>query len=383
MARRLRLPVRLHRRLAEASGSATRPLVVFVAVATLLAGLLPALADQHQATTGDGRFYVRMAEHPGTFADPTLGYRIMMPWLVSVLPGSTELGFEIVTVLSLALTAAMLFALLRRTQGDEAAWWGVVFFLVSGTVVRAIRDPYLVDALAFAFLIGAFTLAFARRWLSLAVALAGGVLAKETVLFVLPPSLLLGLRRGPRARLWRLAVVVAAPISVYLLIHRTSLVFSKRGHHSYLADIPHVIPYEREKVGLVRAPIQAVLYSFGPLWLAVAAGYRHLESRWRATFPYLPLAVVGSLAVAGDWPRLLGYAFPIVIAAAAALPISNTRRTVLATTVLLDTAVFEALPSSAVKQAALLVAFAVGVLAIVDRGTLSHMLGPKAKALEG
>ena len=141
-------------------------------------------------------------------------------------------------------------------------------------------------------------------------------------------------------------------------------VFSERVDHSYLADIPHVIPYERKQVGLVRAPIQAVLYSFGPLSLAVVVGYRSLESRWRVAYPYLPLAVVGSLAVAGDWPRLLGYAFPIVIAAAAAMPLAPARKLLLAAAVFLDTTVFEALPSSVTKEALLLAAFLVGVIAI-------------------
>jgi hypothetical protein len=362
--------------------SAAKPLLVFAAVAALLAGVLPALADRHQAMTGDGGLYVRMAEHPGRFVDQTLGYRIMMPWLVSVLPGSTPLGFEIVTVLSLALAAAMLFALLRQTQGDDAAWWGVVFFLVSGAVVGALRDPYLVDPLAFAFVIGAFTLAFARRWIWLAVVFAAGVLAKETLLFVLAPALLLGFRCGPRPRLWRLGLVVAAPISVYLLLHRTSVVFSERVDHSYLADIPHVIPYERKQVGLVRAPIQAVLYSFGPLWLAVVVGYRHLESRWRVAYPYLPLAAVGSLAVAGDWPRLLGYTFPIVIAAAAAMPLAPDRRVLLTTAVLLDTAVFEALPSSVTKEALLLAAFLVGVIAITGRPAWRREAPPRGRVLQ-
>lgn len=362
--------------------STAKPLLVFAAVAALLAGVLPALANRHQAMTGDGGLYVRMAEHPGRFVDPTLGYRIMMPWLVSVLPGSTRLGFEIVTVLSLALAVATLFALLRQTHGEEAAWWGVVFFLVSGAVVGALRDPYLVDALAFAYVIGAFTLAFARRWLSLAVVFAVGVLAKETLLFVLAPALLLGLRLDPRPRLWRLGLVVAAPITVYLLIHRTSLVFSERVDHSYLADIPHVIPYERKQVGLVRAPIQAVLYSFGPLWLAVVVGYRNLETRWRVAYPYLPLAVVGSLAVAGDWPRLLGYAFPVVIAAAAAMPLAPARKLVLAAAVFLDTTVFEALPSSLTKQILLLAAFLVGVIAIIGRPAWRRDAPARARALQ-
>jgi hypothetical protein len=362
--------------------SAAKPLLVFAAVAALLAAVLPTLADRHQAITGDGGLYVRMSEHPGRLADPTLGFRIMMPWLVSVLPGSTELGFEIVTVLSLAITAAVLFTLLRQTLGDEAACWGVVFFLVSGAVVRALRDPYLVDALAFAFVIGAFTLAFARCWLWLALVLAAGVLAKETLLFVLVPAVLLGLRGRPNARVWQLVVVVAAPISVYLLLHRTSLIFSEPGNHSYLADIPHVIPYEREKVGLVRAPIQAVLYSFGPLWLVVAVGYRRLEARWRVAFPYLPVAVVGSLAVAGDWPRLLGYAFPIVIAAAVAMPLAPARRLLLAAAVLLDTAVFEALPSSVMKEVLLLAAFLVGVIAVTGRPTWRRDALSRARVLQ-
>jgi hypothetical protein len=62
-------------------------------------------------------------------------------------------------------------------------------------VVPALRDPYLVVAPAFACLIGTFMLAFARRWLLLAVVLAAGVLAKET-----PSS------SSPRRCSWRCAV---------------------------------------------------------------------------------------------------------------------------------------------------------------------------------
>jgi hypothetical protein len=370
-APRLRLPTRPHLRFAGASGSVTKPLLVFVASAALLGAVLPALVVRHQATTGDGGFYVRMARDPGAFVDPPWGFRILMPWLVSALPGSTELGFEVVTVLSLALAAAVLFALLRRTLGEQAAWWGVGFFLVSGAAAGTLRNPYLVDPLAFVFVIAGFTLAFSRRWLWLALVLAAGVLAKETVLFVVVVGLLVGLRCRPRAPLWQLAAVIAAPLFVYLLLHRTSLVFSERREHSYLGEIRRVIPYEREKVGLVRAPIQAVLYSFGPLWVAAVLGFRHLEERWRASSPYLVLVLSG-LAVGEDWPRLLGYAFPIVIAAAAAIPISIARRALLATTVLLDSVVLEALPSSAAKQVALLAAFAVGVLAITGRRTASR-----------
>jgi hypothetical protein len=124
-----------------------------------------------------------------------------------------------------------------------------------------------------------------------------------------------------------------------------------------------VIPYEREKVGLLRAPFQALLYSFGPLWVGLGLGFRHLERRWRLSFVYLVLVLSG-LAVGEDWPRLLGYGFPIVIASAAVIPIPSGRRAVLALATLFDTEIFEALPTSHLKQLALLAAFAVGVLAV-------------------
>jgi hypothetical protein len=339
------------------------PVIVFVTTAIVLGALLPALADRHQATTGDGGFYVRMARDPGLFVDPPWGYRILMPWLAAAVPGSTRFGFDLLTVVSLALTAALLHALLWRTLGEDAAWWGLVFFLVSGAVAGGLSNPYLVDPLAFVFVIGGFSLMFCHRWLWLAAALAVGVLAKETTLFLIPVGLLIGLRCRPQARLWQLAIVVAAPVTVYLLLHRTSLVFAHRWEHSYLGEVRRVIPYEREKVGLIRAPIQAVLYSFGPLWVALAVGFRHLERRWRLSVGYL-VFVLGGLAVGEDWPRLLGYAFPVVIAGAAAIPISTPRRIALAIATLFDTEIFEALPSSHLKQAALLAAFAVGVVAV-------------------
>lgn len=346
---------------------AAQPVLVFVGSALLLAALLPVFIDRHQANTGDGGFYVRMARDPGLFVDPPWGFRILMPWLAAALPGSAERGFEVVTVLSLALTAAFLFALLRSVSGEQAAWFGLVLFLVSGPVVSALQNPYLADSLAFVFVAGGLLLAFSRRWLPLAAVLAVGVLAKEAVLFVIGAALLLGLRSRPRAPLWELGCVVAAPVAVYLLLHKTSLVFSHRWEHSYLGEVRRIIPYERAKVGLARAPIQAVLYSFGPLWAALLVGYRYLDRRWRLCLPYL-LLVLSGLAVGEDWPRLLGYAFPLVIAAAVAIPMSNLRRAGVVAATLLDTAVFEALPSSIVKEAVLLAAFAIGVLAMAARG---------------
>src|SRR5438477_12242604 len=56
---RLSVPPRF-RWLAAASNSAAQPVLVFLGSTLLLAAALPVLVDHHQATTGDGGFYVRM-----------------------------------------------------------------------------------------------------------------------------------------------------------------------------------------------------------------------------------------------------------------------------------------------------------------------------------
>ena len=343
-----------------------RACLASLAVALALGAAIPFLADRHQATTGDGADYVRMARDPGVFPEAPEGYRILTPWLAGAVPGGVDAGFDVVTVFGLALAAGLLYLFVRRAAGDEsAAITAVLLFVASGACAGAVRNPYLVDPLAFAFVAGGFFLIFERRWLASAATIACGILAKDTVLFLILPALLVGLCCRPHARWRQLLAVAAVPLAVYALLHGTPIVFANRGHHSYIADIRGVFRYERTEIGLARAPVQAFLYSFGALWVAAALSLRRVDCRWRASASYV-LPVVASMIIAADWPRVLGFAFPVVIGLVCALPLTQARRAVLVASVFADSWGFEALPSSALKQAALLAALLAGILAVLQ-----------------
>ena len=63
--------------------------------------------------TGDEPFYEAMAEHPGGPHNFPYAYRVVVPWLVHVLPFSHLASFTIIGLLAIGIAAAALYELLR------------------------------------------------------------------------------------------------------------------------------------------------------------------------------------------------------------------------------------------------------------------------------
>ncbi len=63
--------------------------------------------DPHSAYAGDGYQYVKFANHLDRFVEPPFGYRVLAPAIVSVLPFTTLVGFQVLTVTSLAVTSVL------------------------------------------------------------------------------------------------------------------------------------------------------------------------------------------------------------------------------------------------------------------------------------
>jgi len=329
-----------------------------VAAAAVFAAILPWVVLYHQETTGSGGFYTAMARHPGTFTTGPEGFRILTPWLVSLLPGSIEHGFMAVTILCLALSAGLLFVLVALLMGIRNAWWGVALFAVSGPVVGGLRDPFLVDPLGYVFVLSALILLYFRRWFALALVMGAAVFEKESTLVVLLPAAIVAATDRPR-QLLRFAPVLLLPVAGFIAIHMTPLIWEHRGHHSWIEDIPGMWRYQRDEVGLYRAPLQAVLYSLGPMWAIAFLGLRRAHPFLRLCTPFVPLMVASCIAAA-DWPRIIGWCFPIVIALVLAAPLTQAARAVLAGAVFVDAAVSQALATSAGKEAFLLLVFVLG-----------------------
>ncbi len=275
--------------------------------------------DRFELPAFDAYVYVAMADAPAFFTVAPWGYRVLTPYVASVLPvGNTAKGLRYVTWGALATAGVLLFGYLRaRGHAAWAALLGVAAFIASGPVNEVLRYRFLAEPLTVALEIGfllALELGAGAGVLGLVAGL--GALSKEFFLLLLPLVFLARLRDG-----WRRAVVttllVSAPAVAFTVVLRWFWV-------------PH---------------IDAPAVGFDPQAFVVAA--QRVVATWRewapslALFGLAPLAVLGSLRAkarsrlagdaylvfvvlvppffnpvtffAGDIPRLLLYALPAAI----------------------------------------------------------------------
>jgi hypothetical protein len=296
------------------------PLAAFCVAAGVLTALWAA-AGPHPVSqiSGDAPFYVAMWRDPSESTSPPYTYRVLTPWLVRLTGLDAFWGFALVSIVSLALTAALLWAVVMPGYGLGHAWLALGLFVFSPAAVFSVADHYRVDALAYAFLAAVLLLLHRNRLTFAAIMCVCGLLAKEPVLFAAPIVLWLAWR----ARAWAAVtvLVVGAP-SLYLVLHRTDLIAHGAGR-----EFPYFTAQNLESVvdhqgGVVRAMLVAVVVGFGPLAVAAALGWGtagRLEHLWALLLIPFTLSVV----VAGDWIRMLAYAAIVFVPLAAAYPWSR------------------------------------------------------------
>ncbi|MHA6797151.1 hypothetical protein ACVGVM_27100 [Pseudonocardia bannensis] len=265
--------------------------------------------------THDGAQYVRMATEGIGAGGAPFGYRVMFPFIVSLLPFETGLGFHILTVAGLSATSALLAMWVIRRAGRRWAALAVLLFWASPTFVYALQNPYLVDPLAYALMVGMLFAADLRRWWLLAALTVVGVLTKESVLFAFVPVLAAGLLRRDRVRVVAGGAGAAAGVLTYWAVRRLPLAEAPLFDYLTAGNLELVLESRAAVHG--SAPMAAVatfVFVFGPLWpLVVGVGARIAEVRYLGT---LLIPVVASMAIATDWPRMLAFGFPALILAA-------------------------------------------------------------------
>lgn len=136
----------------------------------------------------DAHVYMAMAEEPAFFTLPPWGHRILVPWLVHLLPGSPVVAWRWLGYIALSASGGLLYLFLRRLGcGPKASWLAVAAFAFSGPVESAVAYPFLVEpvtlCLLLALLIG-IEAGVGAGVLALLAVLA--VLSKEVALFFLP-----------------------------------------------------------------------------------------------------------------------------------------------------------------------------------------------------
>ena len=191
----------------------------------------------------DRHLYIEMARR-GLFDFRLAPYcwRILEPALAAALPFDLQTSFMTVTFAALVGLGAAVYGLVR-TAGFSR-WHGLIamllFFSLGWGPKFVVSDFWVSDALGSLFVVLALNFALRKRPIEMAVALAVGVLAKESVLFVAPLFYTLHARSLFDWRRLRTTLLVIAPAVVVLVALRL-LIPEANGDGSYIATMPPVI----------------------------------------------------------------------------------------------------------------------------------------------
>lgn len=202
-----------------------------IIAAVLLSAVLPAALalsvdrldeDHPRFDVGDHLVYIPMAESPGGPHPAPYCYRKLVPTLAWLLPIGTQSSFYLLTLLFLWGTGVVLYLVLRELGEDRFyALAGVaLFYSLNWGAKFLLYDFWLVDpALFFAGTLAVYA-ALRGNSMGTAAAIALGVTAKETAVFLLPLCYGIWAKRFVDLRAVRRILIVAiVPIAVFVLLH--------------------------------------------------------------------------------------------------------------------------------------------------------------------
>ncbi len=347
-------------------------LAIALAVIWLVDGFIAYPTPDNLPTRWDHYRYIAMSRHPFDPGDALAReapfcWRILAPLLVYLSPLDWRISFMLITLVGLGGAALTLYAYLRRVGHSEAtATFGLALFFSLGGLIFNLRDFYLSDPLALfaialvfylvqsskfsvvSFQSSVFSRQFSEKSPSsalrpgcisppdgvqssvfrkivnrgyplgasivnlLLLVLVLGVLAKETVLAVLP--LVIGVRGiGWRTKLG----LCLAPIMVVVGLR---LGFPSSNNYSYVNEISDVIKNKFLGEGIISLLMRlnfALLGTWGPVLVLLLYRPRETLAYFagrKAELIYLAI-IYSQVFVAHNVDRLLVYGFMVIIPA--------------------------------------------------------------------
>jgi hypothetical protein len=212
--------------------------------------------------TSDNRNY--QAIYNGEYDKVILGqrYRVLMPLLARLLPGSFFDAARVISYVSLAVFyAAMMWLSMAIGQSLRVSFFSVLLIYSSTIHQYNYWNPYETDCLSLG--IGALLLAalVTRRPIMFAVALALGVLGRETNILFAPLAFLMGIPAGLLSSLAALAAYVGP---------RLVIPHDSEGTIAYVIRNAILVNRERSVASFLRQ----LIVSWGPMWLMLLLGLR-------------------------------------------------------------------------------------------------------------
>ena len=258
----------------------------------------------------DTEYYGRLAQN---LADPghlPYTFRLLTPWLVSLIPMDTAAAFTAVTLASLLVTAVLLYVFMARLGYQPLASLGALtVFLCSSVVVRMLTTPTYVDSLTYALTVSSFLALMARKYVLFSILVGVGAINRETALLLLPSYLVATWPiRGYGA--WVRAVLVCA----FPVLALAAVVLGKLAAMGMLTQGLEGVASIAYTGYVQRVPrlgdLLDVYSLFGVAWLALILGWP-AAPRWLQVYAVLVIAQL--LISRGDESRNLSHLFPVVI----------------------------------------------------------------------
>lgn len=290
---------------------------IIIFITFILTGFIYFFVTSRDNIQDDNAIYIKMAESPNVYYLQPYPFRnrILTPVIVYLLPMEINLGFQIVTFISLNLTALILFFLMKNMGlSSVSSFLMVIIYLFSYGSIHSLSNPFLSDPLTYLFLSLLFYLFLkGTSELVLSICLFAGTLNRETTLFLIPSSYYYLSKKSSRlSPVLRTFLVWIIPIIGFLYLNFVPNNDSQQNFNNTMLLIPQIIRDHITKNALFE-----VYSTFGATWILFILNINKSMNRLIRPNIIFIIFILSQLVFATDEGRMLSFLFPLVIPTAA------------------------------------------------------------------
>ena len=254
---------------------------------------------------GDSNQYILMAEGKWSESDLPFKYRVLAPFVASLLPLSGADSLKIVTNVCLFLIYFLSFAILRQMKITiQAAIGGVFMVWGAAWQLYYFHNPFLTDAALLLFIYLMFFAFLEDNFFLFLISAVLGVLSRETALFALP----LWLLKKRKAENVLLFIVVG----LFFLIPR--LLFTFDIHSPSLSGLLTVLA---SRLDNIKSFTIDLYNSWGIIWIFSIVGLVQLEGNlYKPVRLFYFLLIAGAVCtslIATDTGRMFSIMAPVMV----------------------------------------------------------------------
>lgn len=289
---------------------------ILIVVVIIICGLATNyLIGPHYPTDGDTHHYLKLIQGEPYFAP--FAYRLLVPKIISLLPFEPLFAFYVVNYISSFCILLIMFLIFRHLNLTFYAStitmvllnfsYPIAYYLGYGGRI----DPTcnLLFSLALLFIIR-------KNFLFASLTMTIGVVAKETILILLPLLFMRGLLNADNSYKFIAYVLILCVLpcaSIFLLRTFVPVINGPLDINS-LTDLyalwDKILAYNIKYYPLYVKIGRVFLKSVGFYWAMAACGLLFINKELRYYCVYIVLCGFALCFVAADWDRMLGSAFP-------------------------------------------------------------------------